>query len=116
MRLLQGINSFLEIDVVGGKLGLRHNFSQSSGAGNSFSTGSRMRNTLSSAWPSCSLVYWKVRDAKGVIWAPKFLLITVSNESIDWARQLSKVAARTTITYESPLPRFLVKSIVKSVV
>lgn len=31
------------------------------------------RTTLSSAWPSCSLVYWKVRDAKGVIWAPKEL-------------------------------------------
>jgi len=29
--------------------------------------------TLSSAWPSCSLVYWKVREAKGATWPPRFL-------------------------------------------
>lgn len=33
----------------------------------------RKKLTLSSAWPSCSLVYWKVRDAKGVTVDPKEL-------------------------------------------
>lgn len=74
-----------------------------------------MSYTLSSACPSCSLVYWKVRDAKGVIWAPKFLLLKVSNGSSGSAQELSKAAARAITTYESPLPRFLVKSILKDV-
>ncbi len=33
-----------------------------------------MSQTLSSAWPNCSLVYWKVREAKGVICPPKELV------------------------------------------
>ena len=39
--------------------------------------------TLSSAWPSCSLVYWKVREAKGVIVAPMLLKASTGKHHVN---------------------------------
>lgn len=47
--------------------------------------------TLSSACPNCSLVYWKVREAKGVICAPKSLH---SETSVGSIAQACRIASR----------------------
>lgn len=61
MHLLQSIDPLLKVDVVRRELGLRVSVSTRIPVMPHSRT-----HTLSSAWPSCSLVYWKVRDAKGV--------------------------------------------------
>lgn len=60
VHLLQGIDTLLELDIVGGKLGLR-------GKGQLYEGGwmRRWDWTLSSAWPSCSRRNWPLRAAKG---------------------------------------------------
>lgn len=71
MSLLEGIDTLLEVDVVGGKLSL-----QATCQFNGCAIGDRVSTaqpTLSSVCPNCSLVYWKVRDANGVIEAEKLL-------------------------------------------
>lgn len=69
--LLQGIDALLQVDVIRGQLGLSQ---ESTSAQANIGHKSLMMLTLSSAWPSCSLVYWKVRDANGVICVPKALV------------------------------------------
>jgi hypothetical protein len=75
MDSLERINPLLKVDVVRRELGL------------SFTpvlaiipsqTAPQASQTLSSAWPNCSLVYWKVREAKGVICPPSELRASMS--------------------------------------
>lgn len=73
MSLLESIDALLEVDVVGGELGLRGRDGRLAAVLSQQPSCQAAQQTLSSAWPSCSLVYWKVREAKGVMEAPKVL-------------------------------------------
>jgi hypothetical protein len=69
VSLLKSIDTLLKVDVVGRELGLQATC-QNDGCAIECE---KLQPTLSSVWPNCSLVYWKVRDAKGVTEAPKLL-------------------------------------------
>lgn len=70
MGLFQCINALLQVDIIGRQLCL-----SKAELEQPYETMKRVpRDTLSSTCPSCSLVYWRVLDAKGVIWAPRDLV------------------------------------------
>jgi hypothetical protein len=75
MDSLERINPLLKVDVVGRELGL--SFTPVLAIFPS-QTALQTSQTLSSAWPNCSLVYWKVREAKGVICPPSELRASMS--------------------------------------
>lgn len=71
-----------------------------------------IQRTLSSAWPSCSFVYWKVRDAKGVIWDPKLLLpaSVVDEVELQYLRNTSYLGAERALG-GGPLTRYPCRSL-----
>lgn len=84
VNLLQGIDALFQVDVVGGELGLccghtsacdalSPSFVLAAGGPSFFLLFFLPLLTLSSACPSCSLVYCRVREAKGVNWPPMTL-------------------------------------------
>lgn len=80
MDRLECVDTLLQVDVVRGQLGLAIPRVLAVILTSKSDRGSI--RTLSSAWPNCSLVYWKVREANGVICPPRELCkLNVSHES-----------------------------------
>ena len=65
MHLLQGVDALLELNVVGWQLSLEGSDQGFEHAAWTVALAC-LEFTFSSAWPSCSLTYCDVREAKGV--------------------------------------------------